>query len=127
MDVRRPPLRNRQVWLVGLLTVICLLWLATTTIGVRSVESWLVEISEESAGDVRPGTRILFDPDGPRPPRAVTEPWYFVGNAWCLLPFVVSIDYAYQKGPLAGQRSRYFFLWLPGKPIPLFQRVDWIS
>ena len=102
-------------------------WLATAIWGIDDVTEDAAQKLPRLLSPHGPVTRLDSDPDARFGFKFPETPWYYVGNASSPLPFVVAIDVVYQAAPLAGQRSRYYVLWLFGLKIPLHQEGVWVS
>ena len=126
IEIRRRFRRRRFVAAILCLTI-ALGWLLSATWGVNDVTSWAHRASQAIEAPDRDLQRLDFDPDVRPHPYGKRVPWYYVGNASSPCPFVVAIDCAHQVGPTAGQRSRYYVLWLFGFKLPIHQSVDWMS
>lgn len=48
-------------------------------------------------------------------------------HSQAVAPFVVSLDFGYECGPVCGHGAGGFVLWLPGANAPFYQRSWWAS
>jgi hypothetical protein len=111
---------------VAVLTV-AILWVLTATWGVSDVAATLERDSQGLNQSLASLTRLDFDPVEAPGDGAMKMPWYFIGRTSSPFPLIVAVDHAYAVAPAAGQRSRYYVLWLFGFQIPIYQHVAWIS
>jgi len=114
----------RRRWVLGLLALYAALWLLTTTVGRRQVESGVLGAIRDTVARTAPGQRPHELPStnqqGARPP-------YYYVDVTVPCPFLLRVQRGYQIAPLWGSGADEWYLWIFGFKFIIARPMVWVS